>query len=413
MPVDRDPGLRRLGVAAWSMLGTILLLGVLGWLLLRVWIIIPPLLLAIAIIYVLNPVVNVLHRRGVARWIGSCLSYLALAGLLTLAGFLVIPGIAEQGRELAEDFPTIYGNLIGDVEGLTARVGFEIELPNYERLRRDIGNGTGFFGSQLDRITDVTLGILEAVFIFLLAPVVAFYVLLDLPTIRRKALDLVPERHRDEAAHVGRALGTAVGGFLRGQLLVALIVGVMSAFGLWLIGVPFWLLIGLIAGFLNIIPLIGPWVGGLLGVLVALATRDLQTALYAGLVAVVVQQIDNNLVSPIVLRATVRLHPASIILGLVAGAAIAGFWGMLLTVPIMASVKIIAGHFWRTRVLGQSWEETIEALIDEHPTGETPMLRRRRAPEGEPDESEPPPPPLPPEDGGQGAPPIPGSGNRT
>ncbi|HEX9978783.1 MAG TPA: AI-2E family transporter, partial [Acidimicrobiia bacterium] len=149
--------------------------------------------------------------------------------------------------------------------------------------------------------------------------------------------------------------------------------------GFWLVGLPFWLLIGMIAGFLNIIPFVGPWVGGFLGVLVALATRDLETALWAGLVALVVQQVDNHFVSPTVLRATVRLHPASIVLGLIAGASIGGFWGVLLTVPVMASFKIIVGHFWRTRVLGQSWEEVTEALIDEHPTGESLLTRVRRS----------------------------------
>jgi predicted PurR-regulated permease PerM len=361
MTGDRGEGLRRLGVASWSLLGTILLLGVLGWLVLRVWIIVPPIVLAVAVIYVLNPVVTALSHRGIARWLGSCLSYLVLLGVLTLVGYLVFPSIAEQGGELADDFPVIYDDLITELESLIGRTGLTVDLPGYEQLRDDLG--TGFLSDRFDRITDITLGVLEILFLMLLAPVVAFYVLLDLPAAHRKMIELVPEQHRAEVAHVGRQLGTAVGGFLRGQLFVALIVGVMSAFGLWLVGVPFWLLIGLIAGFLNIIPMIGPWVGGALGVLVALATRDLQTALWAALVAVTVQQVDNNFVSPAVLRATVRLHPASIILGLVAGAAVGGFWGILMAVPAMAVVKILAGHFWRTRVLGQSWDEATEALI--------------------------------------------------
>jgi predicted PurR-regulated permease PerM len=195
-------------------------------------------------------------------------------------------------------------------------------------------------------------------------------------------MDLVPERHRSEIAHVGRQLGRAVGGFMRGQLLVALIVGTLTSFGLWLIDLPFWLLIGMISGFLNIVPLIGPWIGGALGVLVAIGTRDLQTALWAGLVAIIVQQVDNNFVSPAVLRATVRLHPTTIILGLVAGASLGGFWGILLAVPAMAVIKITAGHLWRTRVLGQSWEEAADALIDDNPTGELFLSRAHHEPGG-------------------------------
>jgi predicted PurR-regulated permease PerM len=373
MPVG---GLRRLGLAAWSLLGTLLLLAAVGWLLLQIRILLPPVVLAVVIVYVLNPVVSWLQARGLARWMGSCLSYIALAGILTLIGYLVFPSFADQGRDLADDFPQIYNDLAADVESLAEDVGLEVDLPDYEKLREEISEGqSDFISDQFDRITDITLSLLEGLVLFLLAPVVAFYVLLDLPTVRRKTMELIPERHRAEASHVGRQLSTAVGGFLRGQMLVAIIVGVMTSVGFWAIDLPFWLLIGMIAGFLNIIPLVGPWVGGALGVLTALATRDLQTALWAGLVALVVQQIDNHFVSPTVLRATVRLHPAFIILGLIGGAAIGGFWGILLAVPVMAIVKILSGHFWRTRVLGQSWEEVTDALIEDHSTAETFITR--------------------------------------
>ena len=377
--MDADRGIRRVGIVAWSLLGTLLLIGALVWVLTRVWIIIPPIVLAIAIIYILNPVVNVLHRRGLARWLGSCLSYTVLIGVFTLIGFLVFPSIADQASELADNFPTIYDDLAADLQHLASDVGLtEVDIPTFDELQASISDD-GFISERLGRITDITLGVLETILILILGPVVAFYVLLDLPTMRRKTMGLIPERHHAEVVHVSRQLGTAVGGFLRGQLFVALIVGVMTSVGFWLVGLPFWLLIGMIAGFLNIIPFVGPWVGGFLGVLVALATRDLETALWTGLVALVVQQVDNHFVSPTVLRATVRLHPASIVLGLIAGASIGGFWGVLLTVPVMASFKIIVGHFWRTRVLGQSWEEVTEALIDEHPTGESLLTRARRS----------------------------------
>jgi len=375
MPTDRDSGLRRVGIAAWSLLGTLLLLAAFVWLLTRIWIIVPPLVFAIAMIYVLNPVVNRLAAHGVARWLGSCLSYSVLVGLLFLAGFLAIPRIADQASELAEDFPGIYDEMVMDIEDFAAGLGLDdVDLPDYEQLQEEISEN-GFVRNNLRRITEVTLGVLETILLLTLAPVIAFYVLLDLPTMRRKTMELIPEDRKAEIAFVGRELGTAVGGFLRGQLLVALIVGVMTSVGFWLVGLPFWLLIGMIAGFLNIIPFVGPWVGGILGVVVALATSDLQTALWAGLVALIVQQVDNHFVSPTVLRATVRLHPAAIVLGLVVGAGIGGFWGVLLTVPVMASVKIVAGHYWRTRVLGESWEEASEALIDDDPEPDTVITR--------------------------------------
>jgi predicted PurR-regulated permease PerM len=373
-------GIQRIGFVAWSLLGTMLLLAAIGWVLLRFRVLLPAVVLAIAIVYVLNPVVTWLQRKGLARWMGSCLSYLIVGGLLTLLGFLAIPSLIDQGKDLADDFPRIYDDLSVDVENLVDNFGLTVDLPDYEKLRVDLEeNGGDFFSEQFGRITDLTLSLLESLFLLLIAPVVAFYVLLDLPTLRRKMMDLIPERHQAETRHVATRLGTAVGGFLRGQVLVAIILGVMTSIGFWAIDLPFWLLIGMIAGFLNIIPLVGPWVGGILGVLMALATRDLTTAVSAGLIALVVQQIDNHFISPTVLKATVRIHPAMIILGLIGGATIGGFWGVLLAVPSMAIIKILSGHFWRTRILGQSWEEASDALITERPLGETLFSRIRRA----------------------------------
>ncbi|MCB2224338.1 MAG: AI-2E family transporter [Actinobacteria bacterium] len=372
-------GIKRMGLVAWSLLGTMLLLAAVGWVLLRFRILLPAVVLAVAVVYVLNPVVTWLQGKGLARWMGSCLSYLVVGGVLTLLGFLAIPSLVDQGRDLAADFPRIYDDLAVDAENLASNVGLTIDVPDYQQLKDQIDQSGGeFVSEQFGRITDLTLTLLEGLVLLLIAPVVAFYALLDLPTVRRKVMELIPERHRAETRHVAGRLGTAVGGFLRGQVLVAVILGVMTSVGFWAIDLPFWLLIGMIAGFLNIIPLVGPWVGGILGVLMALATRDLTTAVYAGLIALVVQQIDNHFISPTVLRATVRIHPAMIILGLIGGATIGGFWGVVLAVPTMAMIKILAGHFWRTRVLGQSWEEASEALIAEPPGAPVSLLARIR-----------------------------------
>jgi predicted PurR-regulated permease PerM len=185
--------------------------------------------------------------------------------------------------------------------------------------------------------------------------------------VQHRLLEMVPERSRAEVAYVGRRLNSAVGGFLRGQLVVAIIVGVMLSVGYRLIDLPFWMLIGMVGGVLNIVPFLGPWVGGILGVAIALTTADFSTAVWAVVVAVVVQQIDNNFVSPSVLRATVRLHPAVTLLVLVLAGALAGFWGIVIAVPLVAGLKIISGYWWRTRILEQTPSEAAESMSIEPP----------------------------------------------
>ncbi len=376
--------LRRIGVVTWSLVGVVLFVALGVWALIQVKNIIPAVVLATAIIYLLNPVVSRLHHRGVPRILGSCLSYLGLAAVVTLVVWLAFPSIADQARQLSDDFPTIYNDLASDAERWADGVGLEVSVPTYDELDEYFESATADGGLlSLDRLGDFTLSVLEFLLILVLAPVLAFYLLLDLPKLADKAKGLFPDDQRDEVLHVADQLSHAVGGFLRGQLMVALIVGVLTSLGFWVIGLDFWLLIGMIAGFLNIIPFVGPWVGGGLGVLVGLATADAGTAAAAAIVAALVQQIDNHFISPSVLRVTVRLHPATIILALLVGGTLGGLLGVLLAVPVVAAIKIVIGHFWRTRILGQSWEEVTEALIEKHDTADT-LLERLRGNEGAP-----------------------------
>jgi predicted PurR-regulated permease PerM len=143
-----------------------------------------------------------------------------------------------------------------------------------------------------------------------------------------------------------------VGGFFRGQLLVATVVGILSSIGFYIIDLPFWLVIGAIAGFFNLVPLIGPYIGGGLGFLVGTISGGIGLGLQAALVELIVQQLDNHVISPNVMKRTVNLHPVTVMLSLLAGAALAGFWGVLLGVPAVAVVKLLLGHLWATRVLG-------------------------------------------------------------
>ena len=360
---------RRIGVFSWSMIGLALLVALFVYLLVQGRVILAPLLIAVVFIFVLNPLVGSLNRRGVPRVIGTAIGFVIILAGLVLLGFLVIPSIIDQAISFTETFPEIFDNTSDQVSDLSVFLGFErVDLWTYDELvtyLNDPGNQETITGFLFGWLRGVTAGVFEFILVFLLGPVLAFYLLIDLPNVQRRLLALVPRGNRAETAYVGREVNTAVGGFLRGQLLVAIIVGVLLSLGYWLIDLPFWLLIGMVGGFLNIVPFLGPWVGGILGVVVAIATTDLTTAIWATVVAVAVQQIDNNFVSPTVLRATVRLHPAVTLLVLVLAGAVAGFWGIIIAVPLAATVKIVVGHWWRTRVLGESWDEAREALLVE------------------------------------------------
>ena len=361
---------RRVGIYSWSTIGAVILILFAGFVLIEGRVIFAPLFIALVMVLVLNPFVTALQHRGIHRLIGAAITFLGLLAAIVAIGLVVIPNIADQARGFTTEFPLLYDRLIEQVVTFGDRFGLDPSLWSYEQVLEylnDPQNQDTILSIVFDRLGTVTTGIFEFILVFLLGPVVAFYVLIDLPNVQHRLLEMVPERSRAEVAYVGRRLNSAVGGFLRGQLVVAIIVGVMLSVGYWLIDLPFWMLIGMVGGVLNIVPFLGPWVGGILGVAIALTTADFSTAVWAVVVAVVVQQIDNNFVSPSVLRATVRLHPAVTLLVLVLAGALAGFWGIVIAVPLVAGLKIISGYWWRTRILEQTPSEAAESMSIEPP----------------------------------------------
>jgi predicted PurR-regulated permease PerM len=365
--------LRRVGVGAWSVIGILILIAVAWWLLLKIRVIFPPLVLALLIIYLLNPIVSALERRGIKRLWGTLLTFIGALGGIALLVSALSPFVSEQAQDLGDKWPEMrhqVGAFIEDTAGaIEDRFGVRLETapvtcllgadetseedaPTAERCDEVTTAFRDQISHSMGRLTSIGLGVLEGLFVFILAPLLALYILIDLPQIQRDVLNLVPENNRGEVAEVANKIGRAVGGFFRGQLFVALFVGVLSAVGFAIIGLPFALVIGAIAGFFNLVPLVGPYIGGFLGFLVGTVTQDVSLGVKAAVVELIVQQIDNHIISPNVMRRTVQLHPATVMLSIVAGGALAGFWGVLLGVPAVAVGKILLGHVWQTRVLG-------------------------------------------------------------
>jgi predicted PurR-regulated permease PerM len=339
----------RIGIVAWAGIGVI----VFGYLLLRLLVyvnpVIPPLLIAIAVVYLLNPLVSALERRGVPRVAGAGIVYVLFLCIVALVVSLLVPLVTRQVAQVIDHFPDYLADAQAYVRRVGARFGQE---PNF-RLDADqvrnwlsAGENRQTVTRYLTGLRSFTTSLLSGLIIFVLGPVMAFYLLVDLPRLRRGAMALVPPARRQEVTGLMDRIGQAVGGFFRGQLLVALFVGVASSIGLWAIGLPFWLLVGMVAGVFNLVPLVGPFIGGGLAVIIALISGEPLTALWAALVLLAVQQIDNHLISPNVMGRTVQLHPVVVMLALLVGASFAGLFGMLVIVPLVAVAKIVFLFMW-------------------------------------------------------------------
>jgi len=387
VPSDR---LRQTALIIWIGVGLVAL----GWVFLIIgeairviWL---PLAFAAGLVFLLEPVVKVFERARIPRIVGSILALLVLLAVVVAVGALVWPTVQAQGAELIQQLPDLYVSIVEWLRGAALTLGFNIdELLSQEAIEtwlRDptnqetiqellfgFGAGAGVF----------LRGVAETIAVVGLAPILAIYLLIDLERFKQRTLELTPPAHRNEVAYVSGEVGTALGSFVRGQLLVAFLVGVASSVGMWAIDLPFWLIIGIVAGFLNLIPFLGPVVGGALAALVALLNGEVWQAVWAVVIMVVIQQIDNHVITPMVQRARVNLSPLVIVLALIVGGALAGLLGVLVAIPATAAVRIVIGHLWRTRVLRQSWEEASEAMIEVTEPPER-LARISRKPPGQP-----------------------------
>jgi predicted PurR-regulated permease PerM len=375
-PPRLPPGerLRRAGIGAWSLIGIAIAVYITGFLLYKVKVIFPPLILATLIVFMLNPFVTRFENRGVNRILGTLLTYVLALAVIVLTLVITVPYISRQVDNFSEEWPEFREQTVESIndfaDGLNDRFGFEINttqvscllgadditgdetVPSHERCDEVVEDFRDQIGEQAGNFTEIGRGVLEVLLVLVIAPLIALYLLIDLPQLRRDVSNLIPESHRDEFIDIGDKVGRAIGSFLKGQLFVAFTVGALSAFGFWIIDLPFWLVIGVIAGFFNLVPLIGPFIGGGIGFLVGALSGGVGLGLKAALVELLVQQLDNHVISPNVMKRTVQLHPTTVMLALLAGGTIAGFWGVFLGVPVVATVKLIANHVWATRILG-------------------------------------------------------------
>ncbi|MGH8872807.1 MAG: AI-2E family transporter [Acidimicrobiia bacterium] len=382
MPSDR---LRRIALIVWTAVGAVAL----GYVTLIVagsirviWL---PIAFGAGIVFLLEPVVRAFERMRMPRPVAAILALLALIALVLAIVALVLPTIREQAAEVGQQLPDLYLAGIDWVRDVGGRLGLNVdELLSEEAIelwlndpanQETVQNLLLGFGAGAGQ---VIRGVAEAVAVLGLAPVLALYILIDLEKFKANTLEITPPRHREEFAFVSGQVGTALGSFVRGQLLVAVIVGFASSLGMWLIDLPFWLLIGIIAGFLNLIPFLGPVVGGALAALVALLNGDLTQAIWAVLIFTAIQQVDNHVITPLVQRTRVNLSPLVIVLALVIGGSVAGLLGVLVAVPMTAAIRIIVGHLWRTRILGETWGEASQHMIEyTEPPDRIAGIRRR------------------------------------
>ena len=304
-----------------------------------------PFVLGMAIAYLLDPVVDRLERAGVSRVLAVVLiTGLAVLALATALVWLV-PLLIRQGTQLVETTPAMIDRLQAVVQSRYPHLfpdgGFVDNALQQARTTVASSMGT-IVGTVMGSIN----GVIGFVMVLVIAPVVAFYMLLDWDRMVRRIDALLPRPHLDTLRGLARQIDDSISGFVRGQAVVILILAVFYSVGLALAGLPFGIVIGVSAASLSFIPYVGTLVGGVISIGVALFTfwGEPERIIAVAGIFVAGQMLEGNYLQPKIVGGHVGLHPVCLMLALSVFGTLFGFVGLLVAVPLGAAVGVIVRY---------------------------------------------------------------------
>lgn len=283
--------------------------------------------------------VDYMHKRWrFRRGVAILIVYLGILVGLSVTLTAIVPPIAREGAKFAEDFPseieTLRANLAASNNPILRAAGTQLfDLLDGERLA---GALAALPSVILGALSGVGGGIVAVFTVFL----ITFYWLAEKPAVKRSVVGLFPKQQRLRALRLWGQVEAKLGDWIRGQLLLMLVVGVAATVVYGVMGLPFWLILGLIAGLTEALPNIGPVIGAVPAVLVAL-TVGWQWAVAVIVFVTLLQLVENAFLVPRIMKGAVGLSPLVVILAIIAGGEFRGVVGALLAVPIAAAASVI------------------------------------------------------------------------
>ncbi len=306
-----------------------------------------PFFIAAFIAYLLHPFIEKIHELGMPRSLAVLLIYLLFFGGMGWAVYNGFPVILKQLRELAEKLPDLI-----NVYREWIRLFYEstADLPEgvHDRFEQLLAAIEANISGTIESILLSIRGIVNNLIIIALIPFIAFYFLKDYKKVNRAAWYVTPRSWRAPLIKFLRDADKTLGNYIRGQLLVCLFIGVFAFIGLWAAGMPYPLLLAFIIGITNVIPYFGPIIGALPAVIIAL-TISVKMVVIVIAIIFILQILEGNLLSPLIVGRTLHIHPAAIMFALLLGEQVGGIAGLILAVPAFGVLKTavlhIHGHF--------------------------------------------------------------------
>ena len=304
-----------------------------------------PFFIGFAIAWIFNPLVVKLEKKGINRGLGSAIVYLGFILILFLFFYFLIPTIYNQLNDLIVSIPGI----ITQIEQFITNALSSIEGIDIQSIQSNI------FASLESLMTTITTNLPEFILnsvgtIFsgigtvLIALVIGIYMLIDFNNINTYLMKIIPKKNRKDAMELINQMGQEVRKCVNGTLLVAFMVFVGDSIGFLLVGLKAPILFGLLCGITDLIPYIGPYIGGIAAVIVGFSQSTL-IGIITTIIVVVIQLIENYVLQPVVMSKTMKLHPVTIMIGLLIFGHFFGIVGMVLATPTIALCKVVYRFF--------------------------------------------------------------------
>lgn len=309
-----------------------------------------PFIIAFFMAYLLNPAVSYLERRGFGRITAILSLYAVVFSLLIYGGSRLFPVIIHELENFSKDLPALVGVVEEEMQAFqlqyqNSALPYSLRVTLDQRLLFLQSEGQAYITSLVDAL----MGLVTHAIGLIITPVLAFYLLSDWNQFREELLRIVPGRWRHEVSLVWRDLDKVLSGVIRGQVTVAIIVGILVSAGLYLLNVKYALLIGILAGMLDLIPYFGAIIGATPAVTLALLESP-YLAVKVVLLFFIIHQVEGTIIGPKILGESVGLHPLSVIFFVFVGSELGGLAGMLLGVPVAAIGKVLLQHLVKALV---------------------------------------------------------------
>ena len=319
-----------------------------GYLIYKIAVVVLVLLLTILFSVIISAPVDYLNQRGIGRGWGTFMVFGGLVLVLVIAGAALVPAIEDQATELVETFPALLENAQQIVLRLQSALGLEASFSlDPQRL---LGSARSFLtGGTLTTVASVGASVATVISFGVVVLIATVYTVAQPAPLVNGFVALFPAARRQRVREILGEMYGAVQRWFLGQLASMIIIGFLCTVALFIIGIPFALLLGILSGLVSFVPYVGPVISVLPPVLLAI-TVDPIDALWVILAYVIIQAVESNLIQPIVMSRAVSLHPAVVVYAVLIMGTLFGFVGVFLAVPLVAALHVLLRELWIERM---------------------------------------------------------------